>query len=319
MADELGKSGSFKINENPLSTAILEKLKYSEFNADNCNEIFKNSPVDFVLYSKALTEKSGGIDMTGLKIKIYSKKSRAIKMEYKYSAGGLNNENALAENIAKYTAGYIKDQLITSKESIKSYTSSDFISSIYGNDIERTRMMLEAGANPDEPYDSRMIMRRDGKPDETKIIKEYLVFYIIQNEKLSTDDRIEFIRLFHEFKADFNVMNYNSYTPLNLLMESYIKISNKSEIMRELLDAGTDPNITNNEGRTALQSVVNNYEKRPIDEVTNMVKTLVDHGADMNIFDKYGTSPLMKAIEDGNFTVVGMFLKKGGKNKPAER
>ena len=75
------------------------------------------------------------------------------------------------------------------------------------------------------------------------------------------------------------------------------------EIVRILLDAGANPNLTNcASGQTALiSSVIRQHEK--------IVKLLLEHGADPNLTDNKNQSALIWAASKKHFNIVELLLK----------
>ncbi len=290
LISELKKDGSFNISENPLPNNTIDKVNISVFNLSNWNEMFKDIPVDYVLYSEISFEKS---DEASLKIIIYSKKGK-IRIDYTRSCTGITDDFEIADSLSIVTADYIKENLIIAKENIKSKTPAGLYRAIVENDIEEARTFLESGISPNAPYDSR-----------------YPVFEVLQNEKMPGDDKNAFINLLQEFKADFNVKNNSGLTPLNLLIKNDINIADKTRIMSLLLNAGADPNIPGEDGDKLIFKLINNYDKRPESEVSSMIKMILEHGANINIFDKYGYTPLMLAVRNLDTNLVSMLIKKG--------
>jgi len=76
------------------------------------------------------------------------------------------------------------------------------------------------------------------------------------------------------------------------------------EKVREILEAGVDPNIQNNRGYTAL-IWASEYGN------TDIVKLLLDSGADPNIQRNNGHTPLSIAAEEGYTDIVRELLKAG--------
>ncbi|HCC72973.1 MAG TPA: hypothetical protein DEP89_04235, partial [Methylophilaceae bacterium] len=60
----------------------------------------------------------------------------------------------------------------------------------------------------------------------------------------------------------------------------------------------------NDAGQTVLMYAAKNGDIKTIE-------TLLDHGADPNIVDKYKCSPLMYASREGNADAVALFIKRG--------
>ncbi|KAK3747914.1 hypothetical protein QZH41_000188 [Actinostola sp. cb2023] len=78
---------------------------------------------------------------------------------------------------------------------------------------------------------------------------------------------------------------------------------NESEL-RQLIDAGADINVTNNDGYTALMLAAENGK----DEV---VRTLIDAGADVNVTNKYGNTALVLAAINGKEEVARVLIVAG--------
>lgn len=76
------------------------------------------------------------------------------------------------------------------------------------------------------------------------------------------------------------------------------------KIMKLLLDAGANPDISNVLGITPLiyGSRYGNIE---------IVKMLIDYGADVNLGDTHGDTALMKATEFGNSEIIDVLLQAG--------
>ena len=70
-----------------------------------------------------------------------------------------------------------------------------------------------------------------------------------------------------------------------------------------LLDAGTDPKITNIIGETALHMLDDSSE--------HLVKKMVAAGADVNAQNLWGATPLMMAIQADNYLLASVLLANG--------
>ena len=103
--------------------------------------------------------------------------------------------------------------------------------------------------------------------------------------------------------ANVKVKNKEDMTPLMLLAYSY---NNKNKDMQArvaaLIKAGVGINDTNRSGQTALMIAVNNSSKE-------IVRTLLENGADPGIEDKNGSNILSYAMSDPE--TLKLFLEKG--------
>ena len=85
--------------------------------------------------------------------------------------------------------------------------------------------------------------------------------------------------------------------------EKYIleeDVYSSPDVLKLLLDAGANPNIT-----------VNTYT--PLLKVADVdvAKMLIDHGANVDQCDIFGESPILRAVEKSNYKLVELLLEKG--------
>jgi ankyrin repeat protein len=76
------------------------------------------------------------------------------------------------------------------------------------------------------------------------------------------------------------------------------------EIVNLLLEKGADVNLKDNFGTTPLKSAALNGHMR-------IVKLLLEKGADVNLTDKYDKTPLHWAVFNGHMEIVNLLLEKG--------
>ena len=67
------------------------------------------------------------------------------------------------------------------------------------------------------------------------------------------------------------------------------------ECMKRLLEAGANPNITDKYGRTTLLLCCANRQH-------NLMKLLIEHGADVNKKDSAHNVPMLRAVQTGSLT-----------------
>jgi ankyrin repeat protein len=83
--------------------------------------------------------------------------------------------------------------------------------------------------------------------------------------------------------------------------------SGRTEIVRALLEHGADANARRPEGRTALIEAASSY-----DDYLDVVKLLLQHGADVNLQDEMRTgTPLMCAASRGHISIIAVLLAAG--------
>lgn len=108
--------------------------------------------------------------------------------------------------------------------------------------------------------------------------------------------------------ADVNAKNYESgFTPL---MQATIR--GNVEIARYLIGQGANVNATANSGNTALMLTAIPSLKVPLD----LVRLLIDSGADLNIRNAYGYTALEIAVNFDNKEIAGALLSNGAGNMP---
>ena len=76
------------------------------------------------------------------------------------------------------------------------------------------------------------------------------------------------------------------------------------DVVKLLLDAGAEPNIADGYGDTPLYSATKNRH-------TDVVKLLLDAGVEPNMPDKYGDTPLKLAVHNGRKEMVEVLVERG--------
>jgi hypothetical protein len=84
----------------------------------------------------------------------------------------------------------------------------------------------------------------------------------------------------------------------------YCEDDDSVQIIKMLLKAGANPNVTNNDGIPALSFALDNM-------CDNIVKALLKAKADIEATDKNGATPLMHAVASDNAAMVKLLLKEG--------
>lgn len=103
--------------------------------------------------------------------------------------------------------------------------------------------------------------------------------------------------------ANVKVKNKEEMTPLMLMAQSYNNNSKDAQVrINALLKAGAAVNDANMSGQTALMMAVNNRSK-------DMVRILLENGADPSVEDKNGSNILSYAISDPD--MLRLFIEKG--------
>jgi ankyrin repeat protein len=88
----------------------------------------------------------------------------------------------------------------------------------------------------------------------------------------------------------------------------YAVLGNRSDVMKQLLDLGLDPNSTDQHGDTPLLTMLKGYRPN-----LRLVKILLDHYANVNVPDQAGTRPLQIAIAKGYLDIVEKLKQAGAR------
>lgn len=81
-------------------------------------------------------------------------------------------------------------------------------------------------------------------------------------------------------------------------------VADTPEMVKLLIKHGADVNVTNSKGATPLMNAINYHR-------FDVAKVLIAAGADLNCIDKYGYTPLILAVEKGLEDFVRLLLKAG--------
>lgn len=101
------------------------------------------------------------------------------------------------------------------------------------------------------------------------------------------------------------------------LMESAI-VSRKLECIDVLAKLGIDPNVRDQWGSTTFLDVCFgnlSFDPRPasVEEMTRLIRQLMDHGLDINVTDRLGTTALMRSIVGQQDTIMQALLACGAR------
>ena len=163
------------------------------------------------------------------------------------------------------------------------------IAAAYGRHFEVARALIEAGADLNVRDDSRQSA------------------HLIATSEVGEDDEVlEFLRYTIARGADVTVLDsYNGTGLIRAADRGYVSI------VRELLETtATDIDHVNNLGWTALlEAVILGHG----DEAhTEVVRLLIEAGADVNLADRNGTTPYRHAKRNGYSEIAELLAAAGG-------
>ncbi|KAK6839219.1 hypothetical protein PG987_005085 [Apiospora arundinis] len=103
--------------------------------------------------------------------------------------------------------------------------------------------------------------------------------------------------------ADPNLRDRHGQTPLMMAAAS-----SDTKMLKRLLDCGADVNLQDNDGDTALHSLANRGKN---DEAVEMISLLCDNGANTELENDIGNTPLVQTTSCDNITALKSLMSKG--------
>jgi ankyrin repeat protein len=114
------------------------------------------------------------------------------------------------------------------------------------------------------------------------------------------ENETEKVRMMMEAGVDVDSFSRGVYRAIDAAT-----IMGHLDMVRLLLEAGSDVHATNVEGRTVL------HHANDAGHGVELNRLLLDHGAEVNVQDKRGATPLHFAAQWADPEVLGLLLKRG--------
>lgn len=156
------------------------------------------------------------------------------------------------------------------------------IQAVARNDISTARHLIEAGAD---------VNAKNSMQDSPYLLA-------------GAEGRLEILELTLSHGADLKSTNRYGGTALIPACER-----GHVEVVKRLLDAGVDPDHVNNLGWTGLLEAILLSDGGPRHQA--IVQLLIDGGADVNLADRDGITPLQHARQRGQTATAALLLAAG--------
>lgn len=191
------------------------------------------------------------------------------------------------------------------------------IDSVTNKDFETVRQLLKEGANVDS-RDARgrtslLIAVAEHHLEDARLLIEAGADVNAQDNRLDSplllagaEGTLEILKLILKANPDFSLYNRYGGTPLiPACKRGYV------EVVRTLLNTDVDIDHVNNLGWTALLEAIVLSDGGPRHQ--EIVQLLVDVGANVNIGDNKGVTPLLHARQKGFGSIVNILQSAGAR------
>ena len=210
----------------------------------------------------------------------------SVLLWYDVDSRLLDRENMTARDIALRNGHLEIAELIMNREKTGSNETALFLAAERGHTAV-VKTLLNAGANPD-------LRTMDGET----------AMHAAARARHGDDD---IVRLLHNSNAHLDTMNCRRETPLI----AAVKEGNNATLAA-LLDLGADPNLQDDEGKTAMHWASGGWWTAGLD-YGKAIDILARSGAHLDDVNSSGETPLIMAAAAGNVTTVRVLLARSAK------
>ena len=209
-----------------------------------------------------------------------------------------------------------------------------FIEAAENGDIETVRYLINSEVDIDaqdqEGNTALMLASQNGYFDIVKLLVDNGAYIDIKNKygitAIDYSRNSEILKLFMDI-APYYILNnkeiliyqsnFDNEENVKILLNNGIDVNyigpygttaiilaRSIEIVKILIDAGANINMQDNNGNTILMNVSARGQ-------SDILELLLEHGANINIKDKYGRTAFTYAVSAGNDNIIKILLKNG--------
>ncbi|CAH8484520.1 unnamed protein product [Heterobilharzia americana] len=288
----------------------LTSLNSNNNNNDNNNNnlLMNQLNIDHVNKTNQLIKKSISMDSLNLNIQQQQQQCKTINSLD-------NNQQENTDTLLYNTNNQIRyNYSIYQQDTInKSIISYELISAIRLGEYDKVKLLLESHANPNTIDQDGWLALRTAAWGGYSSIVELLIYYGADVNLSGSDGRtalraaawaghVETVKCLLNAGVDVNKSDSEKRTAL--IAAAYMGHINVVEV---LLKAGADVNHSDLDGRTALHVAAFCVQKS--DKHSDIVACLLNHGANPNLPDSEGVTPLLGASNTGNYMVCELCLE----------
>ena len=219
--------------------------------------------------------------------------------------------------VAKFLLDKGAAAYINAKESF--YGKTPLITAAYAQSPEMIELLLQYGAdiNAADGNGETALMMAIDNPDVLQVLVNHganvnmidrngenaLTKALVRMKKYNSATCAKAVEILKKTNVDMNVKNKDGVPALSLAYT-------KPEELKQLLETGADPNLRDNNGRTALM-------KSTYPVQVESIRLLLEHGADPNVTDNKGMTPLM--VQRDSPEAVALLIKAGARINAREK